>query len=275
MRARSGVHIKDFFPSVFNFLVYIDRQAKAVLSGIVSADAIVNSDSGVAAGSPLHSARLRAGPRWIRASVLSVCDPEVRVIGLGLDGLDGLDRVRDVGVVDERAVPVHVVSMQLLERGRASLLFFQEVYELDIAILAKVPLQPLLAEGIKVLDVSNVHVPRRTRVDRKCKSGRKWSRVLTPADLQPAVVEGQTLEGGYLVESHSGSRVDEGDELGSPSERTQGVKDKRTTYCNVLILHVPDALQHTSPNGITQVLSGSLGVNVPEIDRPVQRLVSV
>ena len=43
----------------------------------------------------------------------------------------------------------------------------------------------------------------------------------------------------------------------------------------MLILHVPDALQHTSPDGIAQVLSGSLGVDVPEIDRPVQRLIPI
>ena len=35
----------------------------------------------------------------------SVRDPEVRVIGFDFDALDGLDRVRDVGVVGERAVP--------------------------------------------------------------------------------------------------------------------------------------------------------------------------
>lgn len=93
------------------------------------------------------------------------------------------------------------------------LLFFQEVDELDIAILAKVPPQPLFAEGLKVLDVSDVHVPRRTRVDGKCESGRKWTGILTPADLQPAVVQGQTLEGGDLVEGHSSGRVDEGNEL--------------------------------------------------------------
>jgi hypothetical protein len=54
----------------------------------------------------------------------------------------------------------------------------------------------------------------------------------------------------------------------------RAVRDKGRTYCNMLILHVPDALQHTSPDGIAQVLSGGLGVNVPEVDRPVQRLVS-
>jgi len=45
-----------------------------------------------------------------------VRDSEVRVIGLGLDTLDGLDRVRDVSVVDERTVPnEEAISMQLRE----------------------------------------------------------------------------------------------------------------------------------------------------------------
>ena len=43
----------------------------------------------------------------------------------------------------------------------------------------------------------------------------------------------------------------------------------------MLILHVPDALQHTSPDGIAQIFGGGLRVDVPEVDRPVQRLVSV
>lgn len=47
------------------------------------------------------------------------------------------------------------------------------------------------------------------------------------------------------------------------------------TYCNVLVLHVPDALQHASPDGIAQVLGGGLGVDVTKIDGPVQCLVSV
>ena len=41
------------------------------------------------------------------------------------------------------------------------------------------------------------------------------------------------------------------------------------------ILHVPDALQRTSPDRIAQVLGDGLGVDVAKIDCPVQRLVSV
>lgn len=72
---------------------------------MVSADAIVDSDSSVAAGSPLHSARLWAGPGRVRTPVFSMGNPEVRVIGLSLDALNSLDRVRDVSVVDECTVP--------------------------------------------------------------------------------------------------------------------------------------------------------------------------
>ena len=112
-------------------------------------------------------------------------------------------------------------------------------------------------------------------MDGERQSGRKWTRVLTPADLQPTVVEGQALDRSNLVESHSGSWVDEGNELQPPSESARVIKDKGKTYCNVLILHVPDALQDTSSDSIAQVLGGSLGVDVPEIDRPVQRLISI
>lgn len=100
----SGVHVKDLFTSVFNtkrILAHVDGQTKTVFS----IHAIGDSDGSVAAGSPLHSTRLRARPRWVRTPVLSVCDSEVRVIGLGLDGLYGLDRIRDISVIDERTVP--------------------------------------------------------------------------------------------------------------------------------------------------------------------------
>lgn len=80
-------------------------------------------------------------------------------------------------------------------------------------------------------------------MDGECEGGREWTRVLTPADLQPTVVQSQTLEGGNLVEGHGSSRVNEGNKLTkSSSERTQAVKDQERTYCDVLILHVPDAL---------------------------------
>ena len=50
-------------------------------------------------------------------------NPEVGIVGLILDTLNGLDGITDVGKVYKRAV-----------------LFLEEVNELDIAILAKVAL---------------------------------------------------------------------------------------------------------------------------------------
>ena len=67
-------------------------------------------------------------------------DSEVRVIGLDFDALDGLDRVRDVCVVDERAVPGgNDKDASKIKMSKVSL-FFQEIDQFDIAILAKVSL---------------------------------------------------------------------------------------------------------------------------------------
>ena len=46
-------------------------------------------------------------------------------------------------------------------------------------------------------------------------------------------------------------------------------------YHDMLILHVPNVLQHTSPDHIAQVLGGSLRVDVAKVDCLVQRLVPV
>ena len=137
-------------------------------------DGIVDTNGGVAAGHPLHPAGLGAGPWWVHTSVLSVRDPKVRVVGLDLDALDDLDRIRDVGVVDERAVPDgKAISIRDQRSKWGVLLFFQEVDEFNVTKLPKVPLQSLLTGGFEVLDVSNVHVPRHTGVDGECEDGRK------------------------------------------------------------------------------------------------------
>ena len=64
----------------------------------------------------------------------------------------------------------------------------------------------LLTEGIKVLNVSNVHVPHRAGVDRERESQREQARVLASLDLQSMVVMGQSVEGSDLVEGHGGGR---------------------------------------------------------------------
>ena len=43
----------------------------------------------------------------------------------------------------------------------------------------------------------------------------------------------------------------------------------------MLILRVPNALQHTSPGGTAQALGGSLGVDVAEVDRPVHAIRAI
>ena len=64
----------------------------------------------------------------------------------------------------------------------------------------------LLTEGIEVLDVSDVHVPRRAGVDGERESRRERARVLASLDLQSTVVVGQSVEGSDLVEGHGGGR---------------------------------------------------------------------
>lgn len=44
------------------------------------------------------------------------------------------------------------------------------------------------------------------------------------------------------------------------------------TYSNMLILHVPDALEHASTNGVTKILGCGLGVDVAEVHGPVHGL---
>ena len=92
-------------------------------------------------------------------------------------------------------------------------LLLQEVHQLDLAVFTEVPLQLLLVERIKVFDVANVDVPCRARVHRKRQSRWQRARVLAPADLQPAVVESETLIRSDLEEGESRRRVDEGHEL--------------------------------------------------------------
>ena len=40
----------------------------------------------------------------------------------------------------------------------------------------------------------------------------------------------------------------------------------------MLILHIPNALQHSSPDCIAQILRRRLGMDVPQIDSPIQTL---
>ena len=62
--------------------------------------------------------------RRVRTAVLAMRDAEVRVVGLGLDVVDRLERVRDVGEVDERAVPValHGVFVAMWSTATATMI---------------------------------------------------------------------------------------------------------------------------------------------------------
>ena len=131
----------------------------------------------------------------VRASVLSVCDPEARVVGLGLDAFDGLDRVRDVGVVDERAVPDRRASEG--KRGRTSL-FFQELDEFNITQLVEVPLQPPKSSMFLMYTFLFIQEWRESvRAEEVGPSS-------CSSNLQCTVVKGHALERGDPVEGHSG-----------------------------------------------------------------------
>ena len=73
------------------------------------------------------------------------------------------------------------------------MLLLQEVGKPVLAVLAKVALELLLREGVQVLDVADVHVPRRARVHRELKCGRQGPSVLAPADLQSPAVQRRTM----------------------------------------------------------------------------------
>ena len=98
-----------------------------------------------------------------------------------------------------------------------------------------------------------------------------WTQVLTPTNLQPAVVEGQALEGSDLVGGRSGSWVNGGDEPSTLS--LEGAKRSKIRE-NVPRYAYP-MLCNTSPDRIEQVLRGCLGVDVANEDHPVQWLVPI
>jgi hypothetical protein len=118
-------------------------------------------------------------------------DSEIGVVGFILDALDGLDGVVDVGKVDKRAV-----------------FLLEEVDEFDVTVFAKVALQLFLRERLKVFDVADVHVPRRTRVYGQSEWGRERAGVLTPSELEPTIVECQSLIGRGMEECEGRGRVD-------------------------------------------------------------------
>jgi hypothetical protein len=147
-----------------------------------------------------------------------VGDSEIGVVRFILDALDGLDSVVDVGEVDEGAV-----------------FLLEEVDEFDVAVFAKVALQLFLRERLKVFDVADVHVPRRTGVYGQGEWGRERAGVLTPSELEPTIVECQSLIGRGMEECESRGRVDKRYKLmykyGKSAAMPRAETNKRTAMC--------------------------------------------
>ena len=91
-------------------------------------------------------------------------DAQVGVVGFVLNSINGLDSVRDVHEVDESTVPV-IATYERPDQHRTHdgyALFLEEVDEFNLAVLPEVSLEPLLVEGIEVLNITNVYVTRST-----------------------------------------------------------------------------------------------------------------
>ena len=104
-----------------------------------------------------------------------------------------------------------------------------------------------------------------------CKRQGRWqrARVLAPADLQPSVVEGKTLIRSNLEEREGGCGVNEGDELATQLS-VAFLDAMRYTYSNMLVLHVAQTLKDTTTDGVAEILSCCLGVDITQIDGAVE-----
>ena len=119
--------------------------------------------------------------RRVTTTVLSEVDLETFVLLTSSHSLDGLDSVGNVGEVDERTA--------LLAQG---------VDQLDFTILGEVLSQTFL--GPRLVQVADVNITRGTTADSKGDGRRKGTRVLTPSNLETAVVNHQSLEVAESVE---------------------------------------------------------------------------
>lgn len=205
--------------------------------GIVAVTTKVNSvargDSAVltvlTGGRAPHARRtLGARARRVGATILSMSDAQVGVLGALLDTLDSLYGVGDVGEVDEGAVPrrkIVVDTKNAIQGQDEDVLFLQEVNQLHLSVLPELPPELLVSPVLPVVsgpvaildaghgDVADVDVTSRTSVHGECESRREGTRVLAPADFEASVVEGKGLVRGDLVEGERSGGVDEGDEL--------------------------------------------------------------
>ena len=84
--------------------------------------------------------------------------------------------IADVGKVDKSAV-----------------VFFEEIDELDIAVLSEIAFQLVLGERLKVFNVANIHVTRCTRVHGQGESRLEWTSIFAPTKFDSPIVQRQTL----------------------------------------------------------------------------------
>lgn len=210
--ALRGIHRRDDAFKGF-LLDVLDEEVHALRGRLDGANGPCRSRSIVAASRPTGTSALGTRPRRISAAVLAVGNTQIGVVWLVLHSINGFDGVRDVREVNESTVPDSGCQDTGPERHVGYSLLLEEVDELDITVLAEVPLQLLVVESIEVLDITDINVAGSTAMHSESKGRRKRAGVLAPANLEATVVQRQTLVGCDLEEGKRGSRVDERDEL--------------------------------------------------------------
>ena len=138
--------------------------------------------------------RLRAGLAWwVSTAILAKVDLEPAVLFTVAHAFNGFYGVSNVGEVDK--------STALLPK---------RVDELNLSIFREVLAEAVLRPGL--VQVADIHITRGTTADSQGDGRRERTRVLAPANLQPTVVDHQTLQVAQGVEGGGGGRVDEGNE---------------------------------------------------------------
>lgn len=117
-----------------------------------------------------------------------------------------------------------------------AVLLFEGIHLLDFAKVAKVSPKLFLIEGIRIVDIAHVDVPRATRLHSHSDSGAQRARMLSPANLEPTVVNHNARVRGKVEEGKSSIRIDESDEG------------------DVLLFDESDALQNATANVIADFL---------------------
>ena len=92
-------------------------------------------------------------------------------------------------------------------------LLLQVVDQFDITILQEIALESFFVKEIKILDPTDVNVPRRSRMHSKCECRGERARRFTPANLETTIVERKALITCYLIECECRGRINECDKL--------------------------------------------------------------